>query len=157
MSCCANIFSFGGLVFPPIKPLYVAIAQKCFHENCGITCLTGSPRRPLDRARRQPNKASRRRSNNGKDVLRRRHVECQGTVGSPVRRSQRLAGRRTPVGVSKTDTTVNHSGNTVIMRNDVRNYSKFCISIFMQIKHIFICNGLHEDSFSKEATGNSMC
>ncbi|KAL9955236.1 hypothetical protein ACROYT_G036529 [Oculina patagonica] len=59
----------------------------------------GSPRRPLVRSRRQPNKASRRRSNNGKDVLRRRHVVCpQGTLGSPVRRSPRLAGRRTPVG-----------------------------------------------------------
>lgn len=43
-------------------------------------------------------------------MLRRRHVVCQGTLGSPVRRSQRLAGRRTPVGVSKIESKVNCSG-----------------------------------------------
>ncbi|XP_020620810.1 uncharacterized protein LOC110058501 [Orbicella faveolata] len=58
----------------------------------------GSPRRPLARSRRQRNKASQRRSNNGKDMLRKRQVVCQGTLGSPVRRNQRLAGLRTPVG-----------------------------------------------------------
>lgn len=67
----------------------------------GIIRLTGSPRRPLARSRRQRNKASQRRSNNGKDMLRKRQVVCQGTLGSPVRRNQRLAGLRTPVGVSK--------------------------------------------------------
>ena len=62
---------------------------------------TGSPRKPLAQSRRQPNKVSQRRSNNGKDMLRKR----QGTLGSAVRRSQRLAGRRTPVGVSKINAT----------------------------------------------------
>ncbi len=38
----------------------------------------------------------------------------QGTLGSPVRRSPRLAGRRTPVGVSKIDITVHRAGKTVI-------------------------------------------
>ena len=71
-------------------------------KHCIMCCyITGNPgRRPLGHTRRHPNSPSRRRSSNGKDVLRRRHVGClPGTSGSPVRRSQRLAGRRTPVGV----------------------------------------------------------
>jgi len=74
-------------------------------QNISWIPLTDSPRRPLSRSRRQPNKASRRSSSNGKDLLRRRHVVCHGNLDSPVRRSQRLAGRRTPVGVSRIDGT----------------------------------------------------
>ncbi|KAJ7350203.1 hypothetical protein OS493_037783 [Desmophyllum pertusum] len=80
----------------------------------------GSPRRSLGRSRRHKNKASRRRSNNAKDVLRRRHVVCQGTLGSPVRRSQRLAGRRTPVGVG----AKGHSPNSLV-RSSARNQHAF--------------------------------
>ena len=61
--------------------------------------VTGSPKRPYSQSKRHSNSSSRRRSGNAKDVLRRRHVVCQGVLGSPVRRSQRLAGQRTPVGV----------------------------------------------------------
>ena len=83
---------------------------------CDTIRITGTPRRPLARSRRQPNKVSHRRSNSGKDLLRIRNVVCQETLGSPVRRSQRLAGRRTPVGVSKIDAKVNCSGYIVLGR-----------------------------------------
>lgn len=57
-------------------------------------------RKPVGQHKRHNryNKVSRRRSNNGKDVLRKRHVVFQGSLGSPVRRSPRFAGQRTPVG-----------------------------------------------------------
>ena len=78
-------------------PIIYITSCKIDFIYCGTIRPTGSPRKPLAQSRRQPNKASQRRSNNGKDMLRKR----QGTLGSAVRRSQRLAGRRTPVGVSK--------------------------------------------------------
>ncbi|PFX13479.1 TBC1 domain family member 10A [Stylophora pistillata] len=60
----------------------------------------GGLKKPVGHYKRHDryNKVSRRRSNNGKDVLRRRHVVCYGSLGSPVRRSPCLAGQRTPVG-----------------------------------------------------------
>lgn len=63
----------------------------------------GGLKKPVGHYKRHDcyNKVSRRRSNNGKDVLRRRHVVCYGSLGSPVRRSPRLAGQRTPVGTVK--------------------------------------------------------
>jgi len=77
-----------------------------------------SPRRPLSRSRRQPNKASRRSSSNGKDLLRRRHVVCHGNLDSPVRRSQRLAGRRTPVGRK-------YNSPNSLVRSSARNQHAF--------------------------------
>lgn len=74
----------------------------------------GSPKSPLTRSRRQPNKVSQRRSSNWKDMLRTR----QGTLNSPARRSQRLAGRRTPVG------TKEKSPNTLV-RSSARNQHAF--------------------------------
>ncbi|XP_073245989.1 uncharacterized protein [Porites lutea] len=81
----------------------------------------GSPgRRPFSQNRRHRNSPSRRGSNNEKDLLKRRHVVHKRIVSSPVRRSRRLAGRRTPVGVGVTG----HSPKSLV-RSSARNHHAF--------------------------------
>jgi len=83
--------------------------------------VSGSPNRPLSQSRRQSNSLSRRRSGNCKDVLRRRHVVHQGTLGSPLRRSRRLAGRQTPLGIW----AKNRQSPNSLVRSSARNQHAF--------------------------------
>ena len=80
--CITINFSFHNSQYPHLVPL-VSVLRKPVGQH---------------KRHKRYNKVSRRRSNNGKDVLRRRHVVFQGSLGSPVRRSPRFAGQRTPVG-----------------------------------------------------------
>ena len=93
----------GRRAFPWIRHciIYILVSVQTVSSLSGVLfCMTGSPgRRPFSQNRRHRNSPSRRGPNNEKDLLKRRHVVHKRIVSSPVRRSRRLAGRRTPVGV----------------------------------------------------------